>query len=166
MDITFEIMDEQVLARSLQDAGRRLDNLKDFFMSALDILQKHSDSLFKSDGQAAESVPKWKAHADSTKKARTKRWGYYKNPPNRPGILRWTGKMQDSARKSASNKQGKLEYTDKKALYHWKGGGKNKLPSRKILELSPSVNREITRALQTEIYKQLGLAGLRSTRGL
>jgi len=166
MDIEFEIMGEQVLARSLMDAGKRLDNLKGFFSEALNVLQKHSDALFKSDGQNAESVPKWKAHADSTKKARSKRWGYYKNPPSKPGLLRWTGKMQESARKTVSSKQGKLEYTDKKAIYHWKGGGRNKLPSRKILELSPSVNREISRALQTEIYNQLGLAGLRSTKGL
>lgn len=167
MDFTFEIMGEQLLSRSLDDAGTRLSNLKNFYEEALKIIQKHSDMLFKGSGLNTESVPKWKPLAKRTKTARSKRWGYYKNTPNKPGVLRWTGEMQDSARVTATNKQGELKYTDKKAIYHWKGGGRNgKLPSRKILELSPSVNREIARALQTEIYNQLGLAGLRPTRGL
>lgn len=163
MDIEFEIMGEQVLSRSLMDAGARLDNLKGFFDEALKILSEHSDLMFSSDGKANESVPKWKPHAASTKKARAKRYGYYKNTPNRPGLLRWTGKMQDSKKLSATNKQGEMKFTDEKAIWHWKGYAAKKLPSRKTLELSPTVNREISRALQTFIYQQLGLAGLRST---
>jgi len=160
MDIKFEINGEQVLSRSLMDAGKRLGNLKNFFLDALDIIRLHSDKLFQSQGRT-ESVPSWAPHAKSTKEARAKRWGYYKNPPNRPGLLRWTGKMQDSASITADAKKGMLEFTDPKGMWHWEGGGH--LPSRKILELSPSVNREIARALQTEIYNQLGTAGLRSS---
>lgn len=166
MEIIMDIMGEQQLASSLLDAGRRLDNLRKFFDDALDIIKKHSDEMFRASGRNNRSVPKWKPHAESTKEARARRWGYYKNTPNKPGVLRWTGKMQDSAKKFVKPKQGMLRYTDEKAMYHWKGGGKSRLPSRKILELSPDVNREIGRALQTEIYRQLGLAGLRSTRGL
>lgn len=169
MDFRFDIgegQEVQILSRSFTDAGIRLDNLKGFYEEALQILKKHSDELFKTAGQAAESVPKWAPHKPSTLNARTKRHGYYKNTPNRPGLLRWTGKMQDSARMTATEKQGRLEYTDPKAMHHWVGGGKSKLPSRKILELSPNINREITRALQTAVYRELGLAGIQSLQGL
>lgn len=163
MDLKFEINGEVQLDRILLDAGKTLDNNQPFFKDAVDIIGKRSDDLFAQKGQNLEKSPKWKPHAESTKRARTKRQGYYKNPPNRPGLMRWTGNMQESQKKTVSQKFGKLEFTDEKAQWHWDGGGKSKLPQRRVIDLSNDTNRELVRAMQTAIYRQFGAVGLQST---
>lgn len=90
VNISFQVQGEKQLSRRLMMNTRKLENMQDFHRNAIDIVSKRSDAIFDSDGAVLKKRPKWKPLADSTHKARKERWGYYKNPKGKTGILQWT----------------------------------------------------------------------------
>ena len=64
--------------------------MQPIFQSAIDVVEKRENEIFSQQGQQMGKVPNWKPLASSTEQARANRWGHYKNPPNNPGINRWT----------------------------------------------------------------------------
>ena len=156
--IEFEVEGAVQLSRNLKMAAVKLKDMKSFHASAIRIVGKRSDMLFKKAGSNTEKSPKWKKLSSQTKKARKKRWGYYKKEPNNPSPLRWTGRLQDDRQIIVNNKFGSIEFKAPYAKYHQKGG-KN-LPKRAIIDLSNYTNTKIMKALQEKINKDLGVFGL------
>lgn len=155
MQIDFQINGAEKLSRNLMTLANNLTNMKSFFSDAIDIVENYSKEAFRAEGKPTP----WKPLAKSTKKARERRWGYYKQPPSgTPKILHWTGNLENNNRKSSTGTYGKFEKKAKYAKYHQTGG--RNLPQRKVLTLDPKASAEITRRLQLQIEKELGNFGL------
>jgi len=131
--------------------------MSEFFTEAIDIVDKYQQDAFREEGKPNA----WQGLAPSTLKARARRTGYYRQQPSgQTGILHWTGRLENSNKKTITDTQGKLEKTAPYAKFH-QYGGKN-LPQRKMLTLDPRAAAEITRSLQKKIQRDIGLFGLQA----
>lgn len=157
VSINFKVRGETQLSRNLRVLAEDIPQLSDFFTEALDIIVARSDSLFESEGRNVEKANAWPPLAPSTLRARERRWGYYKRAPSRPGVLRWTGNLQERRERHVSDRSGRETYKMPYAIYH-QDGGKN-LPRRVVIDLSDSTNILIVKALQMKIHRDLGIFG-------
>lgn len=155
--LTFDVRGHKQLARNLRVLADDIAALGEFFEEALDIIVARSDSIFASRGGNVEKAPSWPPLAPSTIKAREKRWGYYKHTPSRPGVLRWTGNLQENRERHVSDKSGRLTFRAPYAIYHQDGVGK--LPRRVVVDLSNPTNELIVKALQGKIHRDVGIFG-------
>ena len=160
MQLTIDVQGQRQLSRNLRVFADELQNLWEFYSAAIDIVKKRSDDIFASKGSNVEKWPKRKPHAASTTTARDRRWWYYKQSPNKPSLLRWTGRLQEDTTTTINDRFGSFEYNAPYAVYHqdwWKN-----LPKRPIIDLSNETNTLITKALQAKIQKDIGIFGLQS----
>lgn len=157
--MSFEVDGEIQLSRSLDLLVKDIPDLKDFFKETVTLIDERSDKLFAKKGKNVKKGKKWKDLAKSTKYARKKRYGYYKQAPDNPSVLRWTGNLQDSKKKKYTDDYGSLEYTAKYAIYHHKGN--DNLPERSLIDLSNDVNAEIVRGLQKQLHNKFKIANIR-----
>lgn len=158
MQIQYEVDWVMQLSRNLNIFVDNLDNLSVFYEESLDLIEERTDELFKSKGQSVQKWNKWAPLADSTVKARERRWGYYKNAPtSNPGPLRWTGNLQESRTRDVNDIEWSLTMDAYYAVYHHRGG-KN-LPERSVLDFDNKTNQEIIRALQKHIRKEIWIYG-------
>ena len=157
VQLTFKVSGHTQMARNLRIFADNIQNLREFFDEALDIIAARSDSLFASQGSNVEKAGSWPPLAPSTLKARERRWGYYKRSPSRPGVLRWTGNLQENLERHASDSKGRMTWRAPYAVYHQDGGGK--LPRRVVVDLSNATNVEIVKALQQKIHRDIGIFG-------
>ena len=156
--IRFNIDGDIQLSRNLRIAAVQLENMREFYSEAVDIMASRSDDIFKKKGANVKKNPTWTKLSPKTEKARDRRWGYYKKPPNKPSLLRWTWKLQNSKKKKTNNNYWSLEFTAPYAVYHQRWS-KN-LPKRAIIDLDNPTNAEIVRALQKKINRDLKISGL------
>lgn len=145
------------LSRNIRRAADGIKDFQGFFENALDIIAARSDSLFAAQGSNVQKGPAWPPLSEKTLKARKNRWGYYKRSPSRPGILRWTGNLQEKRDRHVSPMKGSLTFAMPYSGYHQDGSGK--LPKRVIVDLSNPTNVEIVRALQAHMHKAVGTFG-------
>lgn len=157
MEIKFRVNGQTQLSRNLRVLATSLPNMKDFFNDAIDIVEEKSEAIFSSKGQNVEKWPKRKDLSPSTKKARDRRWWYYKNPPLDPSTLRRTWRLQNSKKKTVDNLRGIFEYTAPYAQYHQSGGWR--LPARPLIDLDNSTNDKIVKAAQKKINDDLWVFG-------
>lgn len=155
--LTIELQGGDKLSRSLEIAAREISDFEQFFDDSLTIVE---NSVQEAQKTSWSSTGLWKREGLSsrTQLARQRRYGYYKNAPSSPGVLRWTWKMLSSTVKTVKKKFWSLEYTDPRAKYHQFGMW---VPKRPFLVLDPKTNAEITRALQKHIDDTFGIANLR-----
>lgn len=151
--LSFEIQWDKQLSRNLRVAVTNLKNLKPFHQEAIDIMEKKSLKIFAKKWKNVQKSPKWKPLADSTKKAREKRWWYYKKAPKKPSTLVWTWKMKSKRRKVANNNFWTFEFTDRVAQFHQKWW--RNLPKRALIDLDNKTNANLVRALQRKINKDI-----------
>lgn len=151
--IKFEINGDVQLSRNLRLFADGVDDLEDFFKTGIEIIEERIDNTFAMEGSNLEKSPIWAPLAESTLEARKRGWGYYKQKPNRPGILRWTGNLQENRAKMTSKDSGQLEFKAKHAVYHQDGG--QHLPTRAVIDLDNATNAEIVRALQRTLAKKV-----------
>lgn len=157
VQLRFNIAGATQLSRNLRVFASELKNLRSFFDDALDIIAARSDSLFASDGRSVEKANPWPPLSERTLKARERRWGYYKKAPNNPGVLRWTGNLQELRNRRVTDRSGSLTFAAPYAIYHQRGSAQ--LPRRVVVDLSNSTNTEIVKALQLKIHTDLGIFG-------
>lgn len=158
--IQFDIDGDIELSRNLGVFVTQLKDMTPFYEDATDLIAKKSHSLFRQKGQNVEKGAKWKPLAPSTKKAREKRWGYYKQPPNSPSLMRWTGNLEGSIYRKISQKQGEVGYNADYAIHHQKPEKDGKPPTRKLIDLDNATNAEIVRSMQKTINNKIGISGL------
>jgi len=158
MQVTITVNGDKQLMRNLRIFVDRMDNMKGFFSDLLDTVGERSDSIFKAQGSNVEKAPTWKGLASSTLLARMKRWGYYKRAPSNPGILRWTGALQQNTTKTPSDRFGTLTFNQPYASFHQEGGGR--LPQRVVIDLDNATNAEIVRLMQKKVNDEIGISGL------
>lgn len=160
--LSFTVVGDKQLSRNIRAFVDRLDNLGEFFRDAIDIVEARTDDLFSKEGSNVEKAGRWPPLAASTIEARTRRWGYYKKSPNKPGVLRWTGNLQENRNKNINDAFGELTFRAPYAIHHQKPGTPGRPPQRVVIDLSNSTNTEIVRALQTKIHKDIGMFGLQA----
>lgn len=159
----FEVEGVKQLSRNLRAFAQDLPRMYEFFQEAIDIIEARTDQIFASQGGNVEKAPSWAPLSAKTLKARDKRWGYYRATPNNPGMMRWTGRMQDTRNKNVSDQFGELSFTARSAkgfnypAAHQAGSGV--LPKRVIIDLSNPTNDLIVKALQGKINRDLGIFG-------
>lgn len=156
--LKFTIGGDVQLSRNLRLLDDRISDVKGFFLDALGVVEDRTDEIFSKEGSDVKKNPKWKKLADSTKKARSNRWGYYKKSPSKPSTMRWTGNLQKNRTKTANNRGGILKFNAPYAIYHQNGG--KHLPKRAIIDIDNSTIAEITRSLQKKIQQEIGIYGL------
>ena len=155
--LNFQINGTEKLSRNIRIFASQLSNMNEFYDDAIGIVQKYSKETFTSEGKPEP----WKPLAPSTVRARQKRQGYYKQAPSgTPKILHWTGKLENSNKKTITNSFGLFEKTAPYAPYHQYGG--DRLPQRKILTLDARAAAEIVRTLQKKINDDIGISGLQA----
>jgi len=160
MQLTIDVQGQRQLSRNLRLFADELHNLGDFYKEAIDIVKARSDSLFADKWANVEKWPKRKPLAASTNNARENRRGYYKNAPNKPSVLRWTGRLQDDTTTTINDRYWSFEYNAPYAVYHqewWRN-----LPKRPIIDLSNETNTLITKALQNKVQKDIWIFGLQA----
>jgi len=157
MQLAFEVDGVIQLSRNLRVSAVSLAQMEEFHEESTDIIEERSDSLFKKRGRNLEKSNKWKGLSKGTKTARANKWGYYKQEPNNPSLLRWTGNLQDNKTKNFNSMFGELSYNAEYAIYHHKGSGN--LPKRALIDLSNSTNTLIVKAMQRKIERDLGVFG-------
>lgn len=161
VNLSITTQGEKQLSRRLLLNIRKLENMQSFHQNAIDIVSKRSDAIFDSDGSVLKKSPKWKPLAEKTHKARKERWGYYKNPKWKTGILQWTGWLRDKRELLATRQQGSMEFTSEHAKYHAKWGWN--LPKRAIIDLDSVTNTDISKALHEHVYENGGIFGRQIT---
>lgn len=155
MQIKFEVNGQIELSRNLRVLTTQLPNFREFLQDACEIVGERSDAIFQKQGSNVEKAPRWAALAPSTVKARQRGWWYYKNTPSNPGILRWTGKMQQSKMIKTTDTMWTLWFKDPKAIYHQTGS--SKLPQRVLIDLDNPTNTKIVKSLQGKIQRDIGI---------
>lgn len=161
--LSFDVQGHKQLSRNLRLYASDMQKMGDFFRDAIEIIEARTDEVFKDEGSNVEKGPRWAALSPRTLKARERGWGYYKNTPNRPQILRWTGRMFDTRAKNINDNFGELSFTAKSKkgfpypAAHQNGGGS--LPSRPLVDLSNKTNDLIVKALQLKVHRGLGIFG-------
>lgn len=149
VQISFKIDGEKQLSRNLRLFVDKIENLQPFYKEAIDIVAARKDAVFSAQGSNVQKGPKRAALASSTQLARSRGRGHYKKAPNNPGVLRWTGNLQDNTTTTITDRYGSFEMNAPYAIYHQRWWGK--LPKRPILDLDNETNAEIVRALQKKI---------------
>ncbi len=163
MQLNFQVNGVNQLDRNLRLLVTNINNLNEFFKAALDIVKARTDALFAASGSIVEKAPRWAALSPKTIRARDHRWGYYRQTPNRPGVLRWTGAAQDTREEAITSTQARLSFTakSKKGFNYPKAhqdGGPH-LPQRVIVDLSNATNTALVKELQSHIERYLGIFG-------
>ena len=155
--VNFNVQGVTQVSRNLRVLAKDITNLGEFYGDALDIITARSDSIFAVAGANVQRAGVWPPLAASTIKAREKRWGYYKRSPSRPGVLRWTGNLQENKDRHVSDRGGRLTYRAPYAIYHQDGGGH--LPRRVVVDLSDETGMQIVKSLQAKINRDIGVFG-------
>lgn len=89
--------------------------------------------------------------ASSTREARIRRWGYYKqSPTSNAGTLIWTGRLKNSIKKKFDTNSVTIYMDSKYAQYHQEGG--KYLPVRKIIDIKDDARKKIIKAIQDSIF--------------
>lgn len=159
LELSFSIDGDKVMSRALDGLAFELANMQGFFERTGKKVQAHSKRMFASQGGAVEKYPKWAGLSGRTEEARKRRWGYYKQPPaGTPGILHWTGKLENTFRQVALPDRVIVDKPVPYAIYHQRGGGN--LPQRAVMELDNATIAEVVRDLQTEIREKERAVGL------
>jgi hypothetical protein len=157
VQLSFTVQGHKQMARNLRVFAKDLGDLREFFTDAIEIIGTRSDELFSREGSNVEKANTWAPLAPSTIKARQKRWGYYKASPSRPGVLRWTGNMQENRTIKIQSDKASLTFNAKQAVYHQGGGGS--LSRRVVVDLSNPTNKAIIQSLQKLIHQKVGIFG-------
>lgn len=155
--LKFNVQGHIQMARKLRLVAAEIADFTPFYEAALDIIAERSDALFSAEGSNVEKANAWPPLSAKTLKARDRRWGYYRRTPSRPGLMRWTGNLQEKRDRHVTQSRGRLTFTMPYSGYH-QDGGKN-LPKRVIVDLSNPTNVEIVRALQVHINNAVGIFG-------
>jgi phage gpG-like protein len=158
MKLNFEISGDKSLSRNLQVFIGTLEHLSEFFSDAIDIVEESHDKAFKQGGYPS----KWAPLSAGTLKARQRRWGYYKNAPaGSPGVLKWTGTLQNDKKRTINDDYGEFEKTSDIAKFHTQGiRSKRGLIKRPMVDIAPQDAANITRKLQEKINRDIGISGL------
>lgn len=150
------------VARNLRVFASRLDQMAEFYQEALDIVEFRIDDVFSREGSNVQKAEPWEPLAESTLKARARGWGYYKNQPSNPSMLRWTGTMQDNRTRTITDNYGVLRFPTSYAIYHQNPYIAGRPPRRVIIDIDNPTIAEIVRALQTKINRDMGISGLQA----
>lgn len=153
MKITITINGATELSRALRDVAVDMKNLKPVLSESIDVIEERKDEIFKTQGRNLEKSPAWKGLSATTNQARQKRWGYYKKAPSSPGILRWTGNLQDNITKKSNDTSASMTFNADYAGYHQSGGGK--LAKRALIDLNEKTNEKIVKVFQKSVEKSL-----------
>lgn len=153
VQLSFTVDGDKQLSRNLRLFVDKIENLKPFYQDAIEIVKTRKDAVFSAQWSNVQKGPKRAALSSSTLTARGRGRGYYKNAPNNPGILRWTGRLQDDTTTTITDRYGSFEMNAPYAIYHQRGWGK--LPKRPVLDLDNETNAEIVRALQKKINSDI-----------
>lgn len=154
--IAFDVDGERQLSRNLRVAVRRLKDMQEFHKDAVGVMIERKDELFKNQGRTIAKNPKRKRLSPRTRKARNRRRGYYaQNPTTNPGILRWTGRLQNDIEERRNNNFGLMKFNAPYAPYHQKGG--RRLPKRVLMDLDNATNEKIVKKLQEKIQRDIGI---------
>lgn len=137
--LNFQVMGWDTLIRSIQGLSDDIQDWTEAMEESVNAIQTSVDKNFTS--EKSETEGRWSSLSNPTQKSRERRWWYYRQSPNNPGILRRTWKLQESVKKTATPLMGVLEYIAPYAKYHNIGWGK--IPKRKFLELSPETKHII-----------------------
>lgn len=156
--LTFTVDGVTQLSRNLRVTIDQIQHPADFFQDALTIIEARVNQVFAEQGQSLEHGPAWPALAPSTQKARDRRWGYYKNTPSNPSILRWTGNLQDNRTKTVNDDGGEIAWQEPYAIFHQRGDG-GKPPQRMFVDVDNLTAAEVMRALQTHLNRETGIFG-------
>lgn len=163
MQIKFVVEGQTQVSRNLRILADAIPNLREWFDDALDIVDSRTHALFMAQGATAEKGPPWAALSPKTLRAREKRWGYYKRTPNRPGLLRWTGALEDQTTRQTTDEYGQLTHSARSSKgfnyprAHQRGTGN--LPQRVIIDITAPTIAELQRSLQAKINRDIGNFG-------
>lgn len=157
VQLTFNVQGHKQVSRNLRVFAKDIGDLRGFFQEALEIVGTRSDELFKAQGSNVQKANTWAPLSASTQKAREKRWGYYRRSPSRPGVLRWTGNLQENRSLTVTSQKGSMTFNAPYAVYH-QGGGAS-LSRRVVVDLSNPTNVLIVKALQKLIHEKAGIFG-------
>ena len=160
MEMRWSVNGDVQLSRNLRVFVTNLSKMSEFFADAVWIIENKSDQIFKQTWSNVEKNPKWSPLAASTLKARANRWGYYKNAPASPSVLRWTGRLQSDRTKVINDKLGSLTFNAPYAVYHQEWS--NKLPRRAMIDIDNQSAADMVRALQSKINKDIWISGLQA----
>ncbi len=156
--VTFSVNGHVQVSRNLRLTADRIQHLAPFFRDAIGLIEARTNQIFADQGRSVEKANTWAPLAPSTLKARERGWGYYKNTPNNPSVLRWTGAMQEARVKNVNDSFGQLQFTDPKAAWHQEGNG-GRPPRRVIIDIDNPTAAEIVRLLQAFIMQTQGVFG-------
>lgn len=148
--LEFQIQGWDRLSRLLSDMSLTVNDLSQPLWESIDVVQQWVNDNFKQEWSKTWGK---RASLDSaTSKARSRRWWYYKRQPNKPGILRWTWKMQESVKKKISRLYADIEWTTPYARFHQEWWGN--LPRRKFIDLNKQTKDQIMKKIQTYLYER------------
>ena len=157
MIVEFSIDGDVQLSRNLRIFAEELDHLEPFHRGSIEIITQRTDEIFKGQGSSMAKSPAWQPLSERTLEARKKRLGHYKLTPNRPGILRWTGTLQEDRTTNWNDDYGELRFNAPYAGYHQRGG--RNLPTRAIIDLDDKTNTSIIKELQKLINAKIKIFG-------
>ena len=156
LEIKFIIDGQTQLMRELGLAIEKIKNPKEFHQEAIELMSKRSDEIFKNKGMDVENAQKWPKLSATTLNLRKARAGHYANKPNKPNIMRWTGRLQEDTTKKSDNKQGSFTHNAPYAIKHQRG---IQTPKRVVQDLDSKTKQRIQKALQEKTQRDFGNFG-------
>ena len=160
MDMKMEMIWWGNISRQLEDFMQQAMDRENYRPTVLDTMKKAKDENFKTEWGQLQINPKWAPLSVSTARARSRRTGYYKNPPNSPGLLRWTGNLQTNISTTADKLACTMTFNADYAHWHqeWQWS-----KHRAIFEFSNPVKAEIMRSIQTKFNEYVGIWNARKS---
>lgn len=146
------------ISREFEWFINKITNFQDYWDGVLDIMEEEKDKNFKTEWANMQITWRRNPLSPTTQKLRAQRSWYYKNPSNKPWILRWTGNLQEKIARKKNAWSCAMLFQMPYAIDHqaWKWRMK-----RPLFEFSPKVKAEIIRSIQTEFNKRIWIRNSR-----
>ena len=154
MQISMSVDGVTELSRELLLLAKGFHDTQEMQIRIITLVGDNVQQTFYKAGTNLQNSSSWASLSPRTEKARERGRGYYSKPSNNPGILRWTGNLQDKRSTTVTKVFGQLSMDMGYGIYHQRGG-KN-LPKRTIIELNDKLKAEIVRVVQTVVYEKAG----------
>lgn len=152
--LKFNLEGQELLSRNFRILADGITKMRPEFWQIGESIITGVNKNFSSTGT---ELQKWAPLAASTKQARANRTWHYKKAPNKPSLLRWTGKLQDGFYKEVWDLQVVVTNDVPYFKHHqtrFRSG--KKLPRRVMLDMSQQVKLEVTNIIAKGINKRIG----------
>ena len=148
------------LSRQLEDFISKSLDFEKYRDSVLDVMKEEKNNIFNAGWKNLQIHQKRSPLSLTTQLSRQRRTGYYKQSPNNPWILRWTGNLQNNIKTDKTKNSCSMEFKSDYAIYHQDGKWSKK---RAVFEFNNKIKTQIMKAIQVQFNEEIWIWNARKS---